>query len=82
MAESRDFWGREVEPSRRLRLDVAAQAAPIVAAGAAFLYVLGGALLLVRFANANVPAGRAVSRGAAWRPRTGGWAPPLPPELA
>jgi hypothetical protein len=71
MAERRDFWGREVEPSRRVRLDVAVQVATIVAAAAAFLYVLGGALLLVRFANANVPAGRAVSLGAGWRPRAG-----------
>jgi hypothetical protein len=49
--------------ARRLRpgLDVAAQAATIVAGGVGFLYVVGGALLLVRFNNAHVPAGRAVA---------------------
>jgi hypothetical protein len=33
MAQRRDFWGRAVEPSRRVHLDVAAQVATIVAAG-------------------------------------------------
>jgi hypothetical protein len=46
---------------RSLDVNLVVQVASAVAGGAAFLYLLGGALLLVRFANAGVPAGRAVS---------------------
>jgi hypothetical protein len=48
---------------RRLHpgLDAATQLATIVAGSVGFLYLLGGMLLYIRFSNADVPAGRAVS---------------------